>query len=108
MNKLEYPSTVTAVQIILLYYQRNYNPNRNYQSNRVSNQLVFTLRGKTGDNEGDRKKKYQRPRRNFDNIKWNYFGEKGHYYGNIECYTQTKLKEDAEAFRKMKQGKYSN
>ena len=25
---------------------------------------------------------------------------------NIECSTQTKLKEDTEAFRKIKQGKY--
>ena len=36
------------------------------------------------------------------------FGYKFHYYVNSECPTQTNLKKDEEAFRKMKQGKSSN
>ena len=55
LNKVEYPRTFTAVQSLLLNYQPNYNSNRNSQSNRVSNQLMFAQRGKTGDNEGERK-----------------------------------------------------
>ena len=57
MNKAEYPRTVTAVQSLILNYQPNYNSNRNYQSNGVSNQLMFAQRGKTGDDKGDRKEK---------------------------------------------------
>ena len=41
-------------------------------------------------------------------IKCNYCGEKGHYDRNIKFYTKTKLKEDVESFRNMKQGKYDN
>ena len=55
LNKAEYPRTVTAVQSLLLNYQTNYNSHRNYQSNRVRNQLMFAQRGKTGDDEGNRK-----------------------------------------------------
>ena len=76
MNKVEYPRTVTAVQILLLNYQPNHNYNRNSQSNRSSNQLMFAQRGKTGDDEGDGKEKDQIPRRNLDHITCNDCGEK--------------------------------
>ena len=69
---------------------------------------MFAQRGKTGDDEGNRKEKDQRPRRNLDHITCNDCGEKGHYAGNNECPTQARLKEYAEAFRKMKQEKSSN
>ena len=95
LNKAEYPRTVTAVQGILLNHQPNYNYNRNYQSNGVRNHPMFAQRGKTGDNEGDRKEKEQRPRRNLDHITCNDCGEKGHYDGNNDCPTQSRLKEDA-------------
>ena len=74
LNKAEYPMTVTSVQSILINYQPNYNSHRNYQSNGVSNQLMFVQRGKTGDNEGNRKEKDQRPRRNLDHITCNDCG----------------------------------
>ena len=106
--KAEYPRTVTAVQSLLLNYQHNYNSHRNSQSNGVSNQLMFAQHRKTGDNEGDRKEKEQITRINLDHITCNYCGEKGHYSGNNDCPTQSKLKEDAEAFRKVKQDKLSN
>ena len=64
---------------------------------------MFAQRGKTGDDEGDGKEKEQRPRKNMDHIACNDCGEKGHYAGNKDCPTQYRLKEDAEAFRKMKQ-----
>ena len=99
---------MTAVQSLLLKYQPNYNSNRNYQSNGVRNQLIFVQRGKTGDNKGNRKENEKIPRRNMDHITCNNFGEKGHYYGNIDCPTQANLKEDAEALWKMKQEKSSN
>ena len=108
LNKAEYPRTVTAVQSLLLNYQPNYNSHINYQSNGVSNQLMFAQRGKNGDNEGDGKYKEQRPRRNLDHITCKDRGEKGHYAGNKYCPTQARLKEGAEAFRKMKQEKSSN
>ena len=92
LNKAEYPRTVTAVQSLLLNYQPNYNSNRNYQSNRISNQLMFAQRGKTGDDEGDRKEKEQRPRRNLDHITCNHWGEKCHYAGNNDCPTQARRK----------------
>ena len=38
-----------------------------------------------------------------DHITYNDYGEKGHYSGNSEYPTQTNIKEDAEAFRDMKQ-----
>ena len=57
LNKVEYPRMVTAVQSLLLNYQYSYSSHGNYQSNGVSNQLMFAQRGKTGDNEGDRKEK---------------------------------------------------
>ena len=57
LNKAEYPRTVTAVQSLLLNYQPNYKSHRNYQSNGVSNQLMFVQRGKNGDGEGDGKEK---------------------------------------------------
>ena len=55
LNNAEYPRAVTAVHSVLLKYQHNYNSNRNYQSNGVSNQLMFAQRSKTGDDKGDRK-----------------------------------------------------
>ena len=41
-------------------------------------------------------------------ITCNECGEKGHYFGNSDCPTQSKLKEDVEAFRNMNQDKSSN
>ena len=69
---------------------------------------MFVQRRKNRDDEGDGKEKEQRPRRNMDHIPCNDCGEKGHYNGNSYCPTQAKIKEDAEAFSKMKQEKYSN
>ena len=69
---------------------------------------MFAQRGKTGDDKGDGKEKEQRPRRNLDHISCNDCGEKGHYAGNNNFPSQARLKEDAEAFRKMKQEKSSN
>ena len=43
-----------------------------------------------------------------DHITCNDCGEKGRYAGNNDCPTQARLKEDAEAFIKMKQEKDSN
>ena len=74
LNKAEYPRTVTAVQSLLLNYQPNYNSNRNYQSNRFGNQLMFAQSGKTGDNKDGGKEKKQRPRRNLDHITFNHCG----------------------------------
>ena len=71
------------------------NPNPN-----VSNKVVFTQCGKNGDDEGETKDEKQKPRRNLDHITWNDW-RKVHYMGNNECSTQTKTKEDSEAFRKM-------
>ena len=103
LNKAEYPRTVTSVQSILLNYQTNYSSNINSQSNGVSNQLMFAQSGKTGKNEGDGKEKEQRPRRNMNHITCNDCGEKGHYAGKNDSPTQARLKEDAEAFSKIKQ-----
>ena len=108
LKNVEYQSTMTAVQSILLNYQPNYNSNINYQSNRVRNHLMFVQHGKTGDEEDDRKYKEQRPRRKLDHITCNNCGEKGHYTGNSECSTHTNIKEYGESSRKMKQGKYFN
>ena len=55
LNKAEQPRKLTMVKIILLNYQHNYNSNRNYQHNRLSNQIMFAQHGKTGDDEGNRK-----------------------------------------------------
>ena len=103
MNKAEYPRAVTAVQSLLLNYQPNYNSHRNSQFNRVSNQLMFAQRGKTRDDEGGGKEKEQITRRNMDHITCNDCGEKGQYSGSNNCPTQARLKENAEAFRKIKQ-----
>ena len=99
---------MTALHSLLLKYQPNYNFNRNFQSNRFRSHLIFAQHGKTGDNKGDRKEKDQRPRRYLDHITCNDCGEKCHYAGNNDFPTQDRLKEDAEAFRKMKQDKSSN
>ena len=55
LNKADYPSTVTAVQILLLNYQPNYNSNRQSQSNGIINELMFVQRGKNRDDEGETK-----------------------------------------------------
>ena len=55
MNKLDYPKTVTVVQSLTLNYQHNYNSNSKSQSQGVGNQMIFTQRGKTGDDEGKAK-----------------------------------------------------
>ena len=54
------------------------------------------------------KKKDHRPSRNLDHTTCIDCGEKGHCAGNSERSTQTKLKEDVEAFRNMKQEKSAN
>ena len=69
---------------------------------------MFAQQGKTGVNEGDGKETKQRTRINLDHITCNDCGEKGHYAENNDCPTQARLKEDAEAFRKMNQEKSSN
>ena len=74
LNKAEYPRTVTAVQILLLKYQPNYNSNRNSQSKGGIKQLVLAQRRKTGDNGGGRKEKEQIPRRNMYHITCNNCG----------------------------------
>ena len=84
LNKAEYPSTVTTVHSLLLNYQPNNNSRINSQYNGVSNQLMFAQRGKTGDDEGNRKEKEQRPRRNLDHITCNKCGEKCHYAENTD------------------------
>ena len=67
---------------------------------------MFAKSGKTGDEDDKTKYDKHPPKINLDHITCNDCGEKGHFAENIKGYTQTKLKEDAEAFRKMKQGKY--
>ena len=99
LNKAEYPRTVTAVHILLLNYQLNYNSHINSQTNGASNHIMFAQHGKTGDDEGDRKDKEQRPRRKLDHTTCNDCGENGHYSGNNDCPTKSRLKKDAEAFR---------
>ena len=59
LNKVEYPRTSTTVQSLILNYQPNYNSNRQYQSQGVSNQLMFSQCGKTGDNDGENKIKFK-------------------------------------------------
>ena len=49
VNKAEYTSTVTVLHSLLLNYQTSYNSNRKYQSNGVSNQIMFVQRGKPED-----------------------------------------------------------
>ena len=50
-NEVEYPRPVTAVNSLLLNHQLNYSYNRKSQYQGVSNQLLFTHHGKTGDDE---------------------------------------------------------
>ena len=107
-NKAEYTRKVTTVQSLLLKYQPNYNSNRNSQSNGVRNQVMFLQHMKSGDNKGNGKEKKKRPRINLYHITCNDCGDKGHYSGDSECSTQTKLKEDVESFRKTKQEKSAN
>ena len=108
MNKAEHLMTVTVVQILLLKYKPNYNSNKNSQSNGFSNQIMFAQRGENGYGKGDGKENGQISRRNMDRITCNDCGEKVHYAGKSDFPTQAKLKEDIEAFSKMKQDKYSN
>ena len=49
LNKAEYPRTITSVKILLLKYQPKYRSNRQYQSQGVRKQLMFTQREKYGD-----------------------------------------------------------
>ena len=76
LNKAEYIRTVTAVQILLLNYQPNYNSNGKFQFQGVINQLMSTHHGKTGDDGGDTKYEKQKPRRTVEHITCNYCGEK--------------------------------
>ena len=50
LNRSEYPRAVTAVQILLVNFQYNYNSNIN-SHNGVSIHLMFAQRGKTGYDE---------------------------------------------------------
>ena len=52
---IEYKRTVAEVHSLLLNYQPNYNSNRKSQYQGVSNQLLFTHHGKTGDDEFETK-----------------------------------------------------
>ena len=52
LKKAEYMRTVTAMQILLLKYQPTYNSNSKSQYQGISNQLMSTQHGKTGDHEG--------------------------------------------------------
>ena len=47
--------TVTTVHSLILNCQPNYNSNRNYHYQGVSNQLMLSQRGKTGDDDGETK-----------------------------------------------------
>ena len=102
LNKAEYPRTVNAVQSLLLNHQPNNNSHRNSQFNGVSEQLMFAQNGKTGGDEDDGKEKKQIPKRNLDHITCNDCGGKCHCAGNNDCPTLSRLKEYAEAFRKIK------
>ena len=68
LNKAEYPRNGTAVQSLILNYQSNYNSNRQYQSQGVSNQLMFSQRGKTGDEDDETKYNKQKNQRYIDLI----------------------------------------
>ena len=65
LNKVEYTRTVTAVHILLLNYQPNYNYNTQSQYQGVRNQLMFMQRGKTGDDELKQKTIIRNPEENF-------------------------------------------
>ena len=108
LNKTEYLRTVTAVQTQPLNYQPNYKYDRKSQPQGVLNQLMFTQHGKTWYDEGKAKYEKQKNQRNLDQITWNCCGRKYHYMGNSECSIQNNIKEDAEEFSNMKQGKYGN
>ena len=69
---------------------------------------MFAQLRKTRDGEGGKKETEQRPRRNVDHSTCNDCGEKSSYSRNSGWPTQSKIKMDAEVFRKMKQEKYSN
>ena len=55
-----------------------------------------------------KKKRIKKRQENLDHITWNNCGEKGHYAGNSDFYTQKNIKDYAEAFRNTKQGKSGN
>ena len=61
---------------------------------------MFAQHGKTGDDDGKKKTINQTPPKSIDHITCNDCGVKGHYAGNSELSTQTKLKEDAESIIK--------
>ena len=63
---------------------------------------MLMQRRKTGDDDGEAKDEKQKTGINLYHIPCNYCGVKVHYAGKNECSTQTKLKEDVEAFRKIK------
>ena len=69
---------------------------------------MFAQRKKTWYDKVYGIEKNKRPRRNLDYITCNGCGKKGYYAGNSDFSTQTNLKEDAEAFKNIKQEKYSN
>ena len=89
LNKEEYPSTVISVQSLLLNSQHKYNNNRKYQSQGVSNQLMFTQHGKTGDDEGEKKR--EKNLISLDHITFNDCGGKVQNEVNSGCSTKTKL-----------------
>ena len=69
---------------------------------------MFAQRGKTGDNECDRKEKEQRPMRNLNHINYNNCGEKCHYAGKNDWPNKDRLKEYEEELMKMNEEKSSN
>ena len=69
---------------------------------------MFAQHGKTEDDKGDGREKVQIPRRNLNHITCNDCGEKSHHYWNNDFPTQARLKDYAEAFRKMNQEISSN
>ena len=94
LYKAEYPRTVTAVNSLILNYHPTYKSNMQTQSQSVSNQLMFSQHGKTGDDEGETKENKQNHRRNLYHITCNYCGEKGHYAGKRIFPTYKELKQD--------------
>ena len=69
---------------------------------------MLAKREKNGDYEGEIKEEKQKYQIDLDHITCNGCVGKCHYHyeGNSECYTQTNIRQNVEAFRNMKQEKY--
>ena len=77
----------------------------NHNLKLLATKLFLNILGKLGTMMVKKIDK-QNPQINLDHITCNDCEEKVWYVGNSEFYTQTKLKEEEEAFIKMKQVKY--